>query len=384
MQSSPIYDRIHRALAERKRSHQFRSIPPYSGEKSSCIDLSTNSYLSLHINKTVLINAQTLSENRFHGNLASRLVSQKTHLFDQLEQQIASWKGTESALIFNSGYAANVGILQAICTRDTEVFCDRLNHASIYDGIFLSGAKINRYRHIDMADLQNRLEASKAKEKLIVTDTVFSMDGDRAPLADICTLAKKYQCMVMVDEAHASGIFGHNGSGLSEHDGVCEQIDIRMGTLSKSIAGLGGYCAVSNEMRDFFVNFCRSFIYSTALPHQILAHNIAAIEFIRTTPGIGQKLLSMAEAFRESLQATGFSTMGSTTQIVPCIMKSEEEALNLSAFLKKQGIIAPAIRPPTVPEGTARIRFSLFLDLTSDQQSYILDQIKNWKISYGA
>lgn len=378
MNNSPIYNRIHKAIDQRKEASQFRSIPQYSSDKRY-IDLSTNSYLSLHCNATVLENARELSNNQYHGNLASRLVSEQSPLFSILEKEVSSWKKTQNALLFNSGYAANVGILQALCTKDTEVFCDRLNHASIYDGIFLSGCKINRYKHNDMKDLEERLKASAAKEKLIIADTVFSMDGDRAPLADICTLAQKYCCMTMVDEAHAIGIFGKTASGLSEEDGVSDSIDIKMGTLSKSIAGLGGYCAVSTELRDYFVNFSRSFIYSTALPHHILAHNVAAIRFIRSNPGLGAQLLSDAELFRRDLHELGFSTLDSTTQIVPCLMDSEESALSLSAFLRQKGIIAPAIRPPTVPQGTARIRFSIFSGLTSEQQHYILDQIKNWK-----
>ncbi|NLL13325.1 MAG: 8-amino-7-oxononanoate synthase [Fibrobacter sp.] len=379
MTNSPIFDRIHRAIEQRKATMQLRSIPQYTD--NNFIDLSTNSYLSLHCNASVLENARALTSQKYYGNLASRLVSEQSPLFSVLEQEIASWEQTECALLFNSGYAANVGILQALCTKDTEVFCDRLNHASIYDGIILSGAKLNRYRHCDMKELEERLKASCSKEKLIITDTVFSMDGDRAPLADICTLAKKYNCLIMVDEAHASGIFGNCANGLCEEDGVSDFVDIRMGTLSKSIAGLGGYCAVKSEFRDYFINFCRSFIYSTALPHPVLAHNISAIRFIRANPASGKQLLSMADSFRTGLHELGFSTLDSTTQIVPCLMESEEKALSLSAFLRNNGIIVPAIRPPTVPKGTARLRFSIFLGLTADKQHYILEQIKKWKSS---
>lgn len=379
MTNSPICDRIHRAIKQRKAAMQLRSIPQYTSK--DFIDLSTNSYLSLHCNSLVLQRARALTSEQYYGNLASRLVSEQSPLFSALEQEISAWEQTECTLLFNSGYTANVGILQALCTKDTEVFCDRLNHASIYDGILLSGAKLNRYRHNDMKELEERLKASCAREKLIVTDTVFSMDGDRAPLADICTLAKKYNCLTMVDEAHASGIFGSCASGLCEEDGVNDFIDIRMGTLSKSIAGLGGYCAVKSEFRDYFVNFCRSFIYSTALPHPVLAHNISAIRFIRSNPDSGKQLLSMADSFRTGLHELGFSTLNSTTHIVPCIMDSEEKALSLSTFLRNNGIIAPAIRPPTVPRGTARLRFSIFLGLTTVKQHYILEQIKKWKSS---
>jgi 8-amino-7-oxononanoate synthase len=381
MKNSPIFERIDRALARRKETRQFRSIPGFL-RSDQIIDLSTNSYLSLHKNPMVIHDTGILTKDILSGNLASRLVSEQSTLFSELEQEIASWKKTEAALIFNSGYAANLGILQAICTKDTEVFCDRLNHASIYDGIALSGARINRYLHNDMSDLQTRLEASTVKEKLIVTDTVFSMDGDRAFLGDICELAERYGCMVMVDEAHGTGIFGTDGSGLTEESGVGESVDIRMGTLSKTIAGLGGYCAVSTVLRDYFINFSRSLIYSTALPHSILAHNISAIRYIRRNRGIGNILLAKADSFRAALHRAGFSTLNSTTQIVPCIMETEEQAMAVSILLKQRGIMVPAIRPPTVPKGTSRLRFSVFLDLTEDQEHYIIDQLIHWKFNH--
>ena len=188
-------------------------------------------------------------------------------MYDELESEIASWENTESALVFNSGYVANLGIITSLCNRDTEIFSDKLNHASIIDGIQLSGGIMTRYLHCNLADLEKKLAASTRKDKIIVTDTVFSMDGDCAPLADICELAAKYRCMVMVDEAHATGIFGKTGSGLVEQCGLEKSVDIRMGTLSKSIAGLGGYFAGSQMLRDYFVNTSRSLIYSTGLPH---------------------------------------------------------------------------------------------------------------------
>jgi 8-amino-7-oxononanoate synthase len=221
MNNTPLYDRIERSLTERKSQSMFRSVKTFSGQPS--IDLSTNSYLALHDNEQILADAHSLTDTTVCGNLASRLVAEHSLLYTTLEQEIADWEKTESALVFSSGYAANVGIIQAICTRDTEVYCDRLNHASIYDGIALSGCKLIRYHHNDMTDLQNKLSLSHAMEKLIITDTVFSMDGDRAPLADIVELARKNGTMVMVDEAHATGIFGQDGSGLVEATGTQDQ-----------------------------------------------------------------------------------------------------------------------------------------------------------------
>jgi 8-amino-7-oxononanoate synthase len=380
MNTSPIYDRINRSLTSRHEQDLFRSI--HFADVKARIDLSTNSYLALDAEPEIIHHALELTGDNLCGNLASRLVMESSPLYTVLESELASWEHTESALVFSSGYAANVGIIQAICTKDTEVFCDRLNHASIYDGIALSGCRLSRYRHIDMSDLRDRLVASNAKEKMIITDTVFSMDGDRAPLVNICELAKEFNCLVMVDEAHATGIFGDTGTGLVEETATSDNIDIRMGTLSKALAGLGGYFAGSSILRDYFVNFSRSLIYSTGLPHATLAFTIAAIRFIRKRPGYGRTLLEKADTFRQKVKSAGYTTFGSTTQIIPCLVNSKDEAIQMSAFLKGVGINAPAIRPPTVPEGTARIRFSYNLGLSGTDEDFIIDQIVNWKKSH--
>jgi len=324
-----------------------------------------------------------LIENHHWGNLASRLVEEHSPLFCELEKEICNWKETETALLFNSGYAANLGIISAVCSKDTEVFCDRLNHASIYDGIILSGCKLNRYSHNDMSDLNKRLEQSVSKEKMIITDTVFSMDGDRAPLCDICELAKKHNAMVMVDEAHAAGIFGKQGNGMADEQGVAEFIDIKMGTLSKAVAGLGGFFAGSSLLKDYFVNHCRSLIYSTALPHSVLAFNLASIHYIRNNPKIGKKLLILSQRFRNSLKKIGCNTLNSTTQIIPFVTGNENEAIALSGFLRQYGIIAPAIRPPTVPRQSARLRFSVHLGFDEQQQDFVIDKLLQWKKQNG-
>jgi len=382
MKNIAIYDRIEREIFKRKEEQLFRSIPEFCDGKD-LIDYSTNSYLSLHENSEIAVNARKLCDGNLTGNCSSRLISQKSPLYSELETEIASWKKTESSLVFNSGYSANLGIIGSLCKKDTAVFCDRLNHASIYDGITLSGGRLVRYHHNDMSDLLKQIRSSDAKEKLIITDSVFSMDGDRAPLAAICEIAEQYGCMVMIDEAHATGIFGKEGCGLAEDAGVADKIDIRMGTLSKAAAGLGGYFAGSKLLRDFFVNNGRSLIYSTGLPHSVLAHNLAAIRYIRVNPHLGKNLLEKAAEFRDNLQRTGFDTMNSCTQIVPCKLGSATSALNLSAFLRTHGIIAPAVRPPTVPPQTARIRFSIFSGLDKWQLGHTMEIISEWKKENG-
>jgi len=384
MNSTPIHDRIALELEKRRISGTFRHIAPYGqrddrrGEPRR-IDCSTNSYLGLHANIDVSREASHLADDRLCGNLASRLISGRSDLYHRLEAELSEWEGTESALVFTSGYTANVGIIQALCTRSTEVFCDRLNHASIYDGIRLAGCKLNRYRHVDMADLAARRKGTRAKEKLVITDTVFSMDGDRAPLGDIAELAKAYDAAVMVDEAHATGLFGSRGSGLVEATGTADAIAVRMGTLSKAIAGLGGYAAVPALLRDYFVNFSRSLVYSTGLPHAVLSHDLAAIRYIRKNPGIGAAVLKGADRLRQSLNELGFSTTPSTTQIVPCHIGSERTALALSAYLADRNVIVPAIRPPTVPRATARLRFSWSALRNDDDCNTIVNYLKTWK-----
>jgi 8-amino-7-oxononanoate synthase len=376
----PLIDRMERDLAERRAHGLFRSLPaaPDAPDRDG-IDLSTNSYLSLHKIRAVHDEAVRLTGNDLSGNHASRLISDTSPLARLLEAEIADWKSTETALLFNSGYAANLGIIQALCSRDTEIFCDRLNHASIIDGIRLSGCRLQRYRHCDMSDLGSRLSASRACEKIIVTDTIFSMDGDKAPLQDICTLAQSHNALVMADEAHATGIFGPNGSGVVEESGCANAVAIRMGTLSKAIAGLGAFFAGSTLIRDYLINHSRSLIYSTGLPHPVLAWDLAAVKYVRANPGSGAELLRIAEKLRCGIRGLGFDTLHSCSQIIPCIVGDDTTAIALSGFLKSQGIFAAAIRPPTVPQGTSRVRFSAHHALSSHDIDAVLFALKEWK-----
>lgn len=374
--TNPIMNRLEQALQDRKASGLYRSL---AEPMEVWIDLSTNSYLSLHTNRDVIDNCRIQSDTHSHGNLASRLISCHSPLYQTLEKELAQWKNTESALLFNSGYAANIGTIQALCTKNTEVFCDKYNHASIIDGIRLSGAVMTRYLHCDMDDLARKMKVSSHQEKIIVTDTVFSMDGDTAPLASICELAQRNDAMIMIDEAHASGIFGDTLSGLAQACHVENKIDIRISTLSKAFAGIGGFVATTGTIREYLVNNARSLIYSTGLPHSSLVWNHAALQYIRNNPHLGSEVLMLAERFRQGLRSIGFDTGASEAHIVPCIVGDPQKAVSLSRYLLEHKIKAPAIRPPTVPPGTARLRFSISREFTEEKQDAVLYLLTQWK-----
>jgi 8-amino-7-oxononanoate synthase len=374
---NPLYQKICQNLEDKKKLSLLRRTAPW--QPDTALDLSSNSYLNLHANQELHARALSLIQQQTAGNLASRLIATASPLYEQLETELAEWKSCESALLFNSGYAANVGIVQALAGRDTHIFSDKLNHASIVDGIRLSGATLQRYHHVDCTHLEQLLKKSCAREKLIITDTVFSMDGDRAPLRDICTLAERYNALLMVDEAHAAGMLGATASGLVEELGVEKQVAIRVGTLSKALAGLGGFFAGDSALREYLVNNARSLIYSTALPHSVLAFNLTALRHVRAHPQEGAALIKRAQRFAAMLQDGGFDTLGSSTQIVPCLTHSEERALQLSQLLREQAIKVAAIRPPTVPAGSARLRFSIHTGVEDGALEQIVAILTQWR-----
>ncbi len=323
------------------------------------VNFSSNDYLGLS-SHPALARAAADALSSGAGSSASRLMSGSTQSHHILEDRTARFKGKPASLVFNSGYQANVGIISALCGKGDAVFSDRLNHASIVDGIRLSGARCFRFRHNDAGHLEELLkrERNKYRGALIVTETVFSMDGDIAPLEAIVRLKRAHDCVLMVDEAHATGIFGKNGSGLA---GPAGGVDIIMGTFSKALGGFGAYAATSAAVRDYLVNTCRSFIYSTSLPPSVIAADLAALDLVRREPHRREVLLANARYFRDKLKAKGFQVKGDS-QIVPVIVGGNKEAVRLSEFLKGKGYWVTPVRPPTVPQGQARLRISLTFD----------------------
>ncbi|MFH1305604.1 MAG: 8-amino-7-oxononanoate synthase [Candidatus Omnitrophota bacterium] len=367
-------------LAERKKKGLLRRLTPVTclgaGRIRACgqeyINFSSNDYLGLSGHPR-LAAAAAGKLSPVVGSSASRLMTGTTTLHHELEEKIAVFKGKPAALVFNSGYQANVGMISALCGKRDCVFSDRLNHASITDGIRLSGAGFFRFRHNDMSHLAALLREKRDRydRVLIVTETLFSMDGDISPLEEMVRLKEEHRCMMMVDEAHATGIFGRNGSGLVEEKEVTDPIDIVMGTFSKALGGFGAYAAMSRTMRDYMINTCRSFIYSTALPSAVIAADLAAVDIIKTEPYRRETLFENVRRFRSRLREKGIRAEGdSRSQIVPLPIGGNTETMRLSEDLKRKGYWVTPVRPPTVPRGGERLRVSL----TSDHAPEVLDR----------
>ena len=306
-----------------------------------------------------------------------RLISGNLDIHNQLEREIASLKNTEAAITFLAGYMANVGIISSLFNKDDIVFLDRLNHASIIDGVLLSRAKIKRYPHLDMGALKKMLESSGSyKKRAIITDSVFSMDGDIAPLDKIVELAKKYDCMVMVDEAHALGVLGKNGKGVVEHFGLEGSVDIQMGTLSKAVGSFGAYCCGSTELVDYLINKARSFIYTTGMPSNIAAASLAGLVKIETDQSLRDSLWNNTRFVSRELQRMGFNIFQSQTPIIPVLVKDSKIAVEFSRRLFESGVFVSAIRPPTVPKDTARLRVTIMANHKKQDLEFLLQHME--------
>jgi glycine C-acetyltransferase len=345
------------------------------------INFSSNNYLGLANHPALAAAAKEAIDRYGCGSGASRLISGNMTLHEELENRLAELKGSEAALVFNSGFQVNTGILSTLTGEGDAIFSDALNHASIIDGCRLSRAKTFVYAHRDLDQLEAALKQSaRAGRKLIVTETIFSMDGDEAPLSGIVELAEKYGAMVMVDEAHATGIFGDNGAGVVAKLGLGERVTVQMGTLGKALGGFGAYVAGSGALRQLLINRCRSFIFTTSLPPAIMAMAIAAIDLIQREPERREMLWRNCRALKLGLSGLGFSLAESQSPILPLIIGDADECMKFSEQLLEKGIFAQGIRPPTVPPGTSRLRITLMAshsDEHIDRAIDAFDQVKN-------
>jgi 8-amino-7-oxononanoate synthase len=284
-----------------------------------------------------------------------------------LEQRLAAFKGAEACLLFTSGYHANLGVISSLVGESDAVFSDALNHASLIDGCRLSRATVSVYPHVDLAALEESLRMVRARRRLIVTDSIFSMDGDAAPLAAICDLAERHDAMVMVDEAHATGVVGPRGGGLVQALGLERRVGVQMGTLGKALGGFGAYVAGSSALIDFLVNRARTFIFTTALPPPVVAAAGAALTIVEREPERRSAVRRHAQRLRAGLRDIGYDVQGDdTSHILPVLIGDAEQTMALSASLLDHGVLAHGIRPPTVPDGTARIRATVMATHTEE------------------
>jgi 8-amino-7-oxononanoate synthase len=359
-------------LEQKRLFRRVMMVESYDGRRATIkgrdvLLLCSNDYLGLANHPALRHAAMEAIERYAFGLGASRLVSGTVPLHQSLEDRIARFKGTEAALVFNSGYAANTGIIPAIAGTGDVILSDSLNHASIIDGCRLSKAEVRVYRHNDVEQVEKLLKSSlNFKRKLIVTDGVFSMDGDIAPLKDLVSLSEKYDAILMVDDAHGAGVLGKTGSGTVEHLGLSGRVPVQMGTLGKAFGSFGAYAAGSKDLINILINRARSFIYSTALPPSVCAASLAAIDIVVKDPERRERLWKNRNQLVNGLRSIGISTGNSETPIIPIVIGDSGRALKAAERLFEYGIYAPAIRPPTVPANDARIRTTVSAAHTGD------------------
>ena len=343
-------------------------------EGKTFLSFCSNNYLGLANNPSVIKAVKDAVEEYGWGAGGSRLVSGNMSLHESLEDEISRLKGKEAALVFPTGYMANIGAISSLVSKGDLVICDKLNHASIIDGCRLSGADFRVYAHCDMVKLENILRKSSTyNRKLIVTDSVFSMDGDLAPLPDIVRIAGKHKAMVMVDEAHGTGVFGENGRGVVEHFNLNKEVYIVMGTLSKAIGSLGGYVCGDIDLINYLRNKARSFMYTTALPPAVCAASIAGIKLIQNDASLRDLLWHNVRFIKEKLKLLNFSIISSESPIIPILIGDSQKAVDISNFLYKKGLLIPAIRPPTVPANSSRLRLTVMSTHTKEDLERLLE-----------
>ncbi len=373
-------------LAEKEQQQNLRTLKK-TGDISpqeifingnKLINFASNDYLGLSHHPLLKERSIKAIERYGVGNPSSRLIAGNCELYEKIESTLARLKGTQAAIVFPTGFQTNCTVLSSLAKLDTYLFCDRLCHNSILLGAQLEKDRLLRFKHNDILDLQRLINKEQDKNKLIVTESVFSMDGDLAPIADILDLANNTQSYLYVDEAHATGVFGQNGMGLVSNP---NENTIIMGTFGKGGGSFGAYIACSQQLKNYLVNFCSGLIYTTALPPAVLGAIEAALELIPHMVSQRQYLLHQADIVRTALTEIGFNTGASNSQIVSILIGDSQAAISLSKYLEENSIYAPAIRPPTVPHNTARIRLSISAIHSNLEIEYLLTVLKNWYAS---
>lgn len=375
-----------REIQELKDKGTFRNLRVLAGEPKSrsrydgkqVVNLSSNNYLGLATHPRLKQAMTDATMELGVGAGAVRTISGTMEIHERLEQELALFKHTEASLVFQSGFTANYGVIGSIMTKEDVILSDELNHASIIDGIRLSPAKRKIYRHADIGDLRTKLreasqEIGSGGKILIVTDGVFSMDGDIAPLPEIVDAAEHYGAFVMVDDAHASGVLGQNGRGSVNHFGLDGRVAIQVGTLSKAVGVLGGYVACSQALRDIMIHRARPFLFSTAHPPGVAAANLEAIRVLQEEPEWVEQLWDNTHFFKQGLERLGFDTGNSQTPITPVIIGQGAKAMMFSDQLFAKGVFAQALSYPTVPEEKSRVRTIVSATHTKDDLEFALN-----------
>lgn len=380
---NPILKHIEESLRKAETENRFRKVrgltPLPEGrariDGEICIDFSSNDYLGLANHEEVVAAAKGWLEMYGAGSKASRLITGTSEAVLGLESRIARWKGTEAALILGSGYMANVGILKSFASRNTVFIADKLNHASLNTGCQDPLSTFKRYRHNDMRQLRETLaDTPSDAKKIIVSDTVFSMDGDIADIDTLRSLAGEFNALLYLDDAHAGGVFGENGKGFGGSTNPAEMV---LGTCSKAFGGYGAYIACSHVMRDYLINACGSFIFSTALPPAVYGAIDGALSVIISGEGEirRRRVNELAEILRAGLRERGYNIGNSATPIIPIILGDNDTAKAFAAELKQRGLLCMAICPPTVPQGEARLRISLSAAHSKTDIATLLDTL---------
>jgi 8-amino-7-oxononanoate synthase len=341
------------------------------------VNFGSNDYLGLAADPRLAAAASDSLRREGWGSGASPLISGRSLLEDQLEKRLAKFEGTQAALVFPSGFAANSGTIAALVGPGDAVFTDRKNHASLWDGCRLSRADMKVYDHADWEQLGRLLARSAARRRLVVTDSLFSMDGDLAPLAELADLCERYGAMLMIDEAHATGVFGARGRGIAEMSGVEDRVHVRVGTLSKALGSAGGFVAGSRMLVEWLMHRARPYMFSTAAPAAAAAAALAALRIVEDEPHRRQQLLARAADLRRRLGEQGWNLGRSASQIIPVLVGAPDCATGLSSRLREQGFLVPAIRPPTVPEGECLLRISLTWVHTEAMIDALIDALSN-------
>ena len=383
-----ILDNLAEQLEQRKADHLYRSRkvlespqsvePIINGKK--VLSFCSNDYLGLANHPDVVKSFKKAADQYGVGSGSAHLVSGHSAEHHALEEELANFMGTERALLFSTGYMANLGVVSALCDRHSEIYEDKLNHASLLDAALLSRAKRIRFPHLDINNLEERLSNSSASNKFIISDGVFSMDGDLAPLDKMVDVADKSNAILMIDDAHGIGVLGKKGKGIVEHFGLgSKQVPVLVGTLGKAFGTAGAFVAGSEDLIETLIQKSRSYIFTTAMPAAIAAATRTSLKIVEGEHWRREKLQRLISQFRKGANESGFVLIDSITPIQPVIIGSSEKALGLSEKLLEKNILISAIRPPTVPEGTARLRVTFSAIHSEEQVNKLLDVLSEFK-----